>query len=825
VIVKITKTSALMSGQFFYLTPKKENQLSITEGREMRKDKNSKQKDIDKLIKKCNNNMDKPIQQRIAGWQEVLTKAESLKDLNSIAIAADKLAALHFDTQNFEKVIEFCKQAIMIYNDVGNTKRSLTLELNIGVCYLQLNKFLKAIEHFQTMINTKGPTNKILIDTNKYTGLAYFYLSKYSEALKYYEKALKLSHIEEDSVHLAGLYNMIGMLHKSLGEYAKALEFLILSSEMKDRLQDKKSYAHNMNNIGAIYVEWNNNVKALEYYQNALDIYDELGMENQIASTLTNIGSILKQKKEYDKALKYFNKAIKISKSINDNFTVASTLQNIGLLYSEKGDEEKAISFMKEALDYKRKIGNQEGVIIGLLNISDSFLKLGNTDEALKYALECLKISEDISSDKWKDKTYFTLAHTYKKQCKYKKSLDYYVLYSELKDKIFSEDSSQKIAEMQTKYETEKKEKEAELEHTRAENLKLKNIELKEKNELIVKQKQELQESIDKLHQSEIKYNFVAHELNRSIGTTLIGESEAIKNIIELISTVARSESTNVLITGESGTGKEIIARNIHEFSKRNKKNFYAVNSSAIPDTLFESQFFGHEKNAFTGATSSKIGWFEIADKSTLFLDEIGTMSIEQQVKLLRALEERKIVRLGSHNEIDVDVRIISATNINLLEFMKDNKFRRDLYHRLATFVINIPVLKDRKEDIPLLLRHFVKMFSRTLNKRISRIDSKVDAALADYDFPGNVRELKNMVERAVLISDSSVLRLDSFVIPRSESEINCFKDIVPLEEMEKMLITKALKATNFNRVKAAKLLEIERKAVERRMKKYGIKQ
>ncbi|MCK4695134.1 MAG: sigma 54-interacting transcriptional regulator, partial [Candidatus Cloacimonetes bacterium] len=366
-------------------------------------------------------------------------------------------------------------------------------------------------------------------------------------------------------------------------------------------------------------------------------------------------------------------------------------------------------------------------------------------------------------------------------------------------------------------------EKEAELEHTRAELLNQKNIELQKKNEQIEKQKIELEETIDKLHKSEVKYNFVSEELNRNIGTTLIGESDSIKTIIDLISTVAKSDKTNVLVTGESGTGKEIVARNIHQFSKRNKKNFYAVNSSAIPDTLFESQFFGHEKNAFTGAASMKIGWFEIADKSTLFLDEIGTMSLDQQVKLLRVLEERKIIRLGSHKEIPVDVRIISATNINLFEIVKTKKIRDDLYHRLSTFVIQIPPLRKRKEDIPLLLEHFVTIFSTLMNKKIKKIEKNITSALIKYDFPGNVRELKNIVERAIIISDSSTLKLKHFIIPQTMNKTDINNDIIPIHEMEKNLVLRALKSTGFNKNRAAKLLGVERRVVSRKMIKYGI--
>ena len=302
----------------------------------------------------------------------------------------------------------------------------------------------------------------------------------------------------------------------------------------------------------------------------------------------------------------------------------------------------------------------------------------------------------------------------------------------------------------------------------------------------------------------------------------MIGESHSINKIKELISIVAISENTNVLITGESGTGKEIVARQIHQNSVRHNNSFCGINSSAVPGTLFESQFFGHEKNAFTGANKTHIGWFEIADGGTLFLDEIGTMSLDQQVKLLRVLEERKIIRLGSHREIPIDVHIISASNIDLVELVETNVFRKDLYHRLATFVIRIPPLRERKDDIPLLLEHFVNLFSLQLKKKIKKIEKSVEEALMKYHFPGNVRELKNIIERAMIVTDSSTLKLSHFSVPKSANKDN-HKDFLPMSEIEKLHITEALKISKYNQSHAADLLKIERRAVARKMKKYGI--
>ena len=240
-------------------------------------------------------------------------------------------------------------------------------------------------------------------------------------------------------------------------------------------------------------------------------------------------------------------------------------------------------------------------------------------------------------------------------------------------------------------------------------------------------------------------------------------KNKAVKNIISLVHKVAQSNSTSIMITGETGTGKELVARAIHDFSNRKNRNFCAVNVSAIPDTLFESEFFGYRKNAFTGAYTDKPGWFQVADNGTLFLDEIATMNTIVQSKLLRVLENQYYTPVGSTMALETDIRVISATNDDIQEKISANQFRSDLYHRLSTFVINIPPLRDRVEDIPILLEHFVKLFGKNSGKKILKIENSVNSALMSYNFPGNVRELKNMTERALILTNSSTLKLKTF--------------------------------------------------------------
>ena len=322
------------------------------------------------------------------------------------------------------------------------------------------------------------------------------------------------------------------------------------------------------------------------------------------------------------------------------------------------------------------------------------------------------------------------------------------------------------------------------------------------------------------------------------------GESPQMKEIYEVVKRVAKSETTTVLIQGESGTGKEMIANMIHRYSPRREKPFLEINCASLPEELLESELFGHEKGAFTDAKFKKVGLLELANKGTLFLDEIGEMSLTIQVKLLRVLEKMSFRRVGGTRDIKVSVRIISATNKDLKEAVEKRTFREDLYYRLKVIPIYIPPLRERKEDIYLLLKYFLNLFNRRFNKKFVDIDDDAYEIILNYPWPGNIRELKNMVERIVLLEDDTVLRakylpmsikgqgsvseehtavrkLESALTrPFSENGVE-FEEM--MEEIEKKLILKALKEANNNQSKAARLLNLHRDKLRYRLKNYGI--
>ncbi len=319
----------------------------------------------------------------------------------------------------------------------------------------------------------------------------------------------------------------------------------------------------------------------------------------------------------------------------------------------------------------------------------------------------------------------------------------------------------------------------------------------------------------------------------------IIGQSAAIVGVYSILDRVADTPTT-VLVTGESGTGKELVARALHEGSSRRERPFIKVNCAAIPHDLMESELFGYEKGAFTGAVASKPGRFELASGGTLFLDEIGTIPIEMQVKLLRALQESEFERVGGIKTIHVDVRLVAATNSDLKKEIAAGHFREDLYYRLNVVPIHLPPLREREQDTLLLARHFVKKFDARLGKRVEGLEPEVDRALLSYPWPGNIRELENVIERAVLFCDGERIRLqdlppevreDKNVPPPSSSATpmpgDGLKEQVKaaMSRLERELIVHALDQTGGNVTHAARLLKISRKGLQLKMKELGLRE
>jgi two-component system response regulator AtoC len=317
----------------------------------------------------------------------------------------------------------------------------------------------------------------------------------------------------------------------------------------------------------------------------------------------------------------------------------------------------------------------------------------------------------------------------------------------------------------------------------------------------------------------------------------IIGRTPSMRDLFTLIEKVAPSPTT-VLVTGESGTGKELVARALHDNSDRKAGPFIQINCGAIPENLFEAELFGYEKGAFTGAVGSKPGRFELAHGGTLFLDEVGELPREMQVKILRALQERRIDRVGGLRPIDVDVRVVAATNVDLQKAVAEGRFREDLYYRLNVIPMRLPSLRERREDIPLLVDHFLKRFNQRLGKNVQRVSPEALAALLEHPWPGNIRELENLMERSVLLADADTIRLEDLPGLRAGTSPAASQDDAELEglglkeyvrvhtaKLERSRIQRVLESEEGNVTRAARRLGISRKSLQTKMKEYGLRE
>jgi two-component system, NtrC family, response regulator AtoC len=343
----------------------------------------------------------------------------------------------------------------------------------------------------------------------------------------------------------------------------------------------------------------------------------------------------------------------------------------------------------------------------------------------------------------------------------------------------------------------------------------------------------ELQQIIDKALLTEARN---ASHLTEPQGGryNIIGTTPAMQRLFDMIEKIAASPTT-VLINGESGTGKELVARALHENSERTNAPFIQINCGAIPDSLFEAELFGYERGAFTGAVQAKPGRFELAHGGTLFLDEVGELPREMQVKILRALQERRIDRVGGITPIDIDTRVIAATNVDLRQAVEDGAFREDLFYRLNVIPIHLPALRERRDDIPLLVEHFLRKFNERLGQEVARVSPEALAALLEHNWPGNIRELENVMERAVLLAESDTLGSEDLPGLRpgtaSSAEPDELDDLglkeyvrVHTARLERARIQRVLASHDGNVTRAARTLGISRKSLQTKMKDYGLR-
>lgn len=687
-----------------------------------------------------------------------------------------KIALAYQQNQEFDQAIKYMKMAFEELDDSINETELAGAYLNFGVFYTSKGMLSTAIE-------------------------------KLNESLSLFKKIENNEGISKVLFSLGNLYYKKGQLEQALTSYSDAYR-------IKLKLDDQNAIAKVLNNIANIYMDMSDYQKALEFYQQALSIHEKQNDMHGIALKCNNIANVYTKLNDYQQAEKLYIKSLEIFKGLNLEKDISMVMGNMADLYYQHKEFPKAHQLYQETLSKKREIQDDYSLAIFLSKLARLSLETNDLQLSEQYLNESIAIAEKHDYQLIRCENEKIHSEIFKISGDCEKSLIKLESYLDLKQRMDDVNFSEKIAALKASFDTEQSEKEAEI-------YRLKTVELQKRNDIIEKQKKQLEESLDELKKSEISYEYLNNMIKFNIGNSIIGQSQEIKNILSLISRVATTDCTSILITGETGTGKELVARAIHDNSKRKRNNFCPVNVSAIPETLFESEFFGYRKNAFTGADTDKAGWFEIANNGTLFLDEIATLSLNLQSKLLRVLEDKKFIPIGATKEVSVDVRLVSASNIDFNQVINEDRFRSDLYHRLSAFIIHIPPLRERMDDLPLLLEFFVKKISLAMNKKINKIDKHVETALRNYSFPGNIRELRNMIERAVILSNSSTLKAEYFTIPDTEKITD---KIIPLERLEKEMVIRALNTTSFHQANAAKLLDITAKSLERRMIKYGIR-
>ena len=622
-------------------------------------------------------------------------------------------------------------------------------------------------------------------------GLSLELTADYDEAIITNKKALEIFRKLKMNFGIASCYLGMGSNYSSFGKYKKALSYLFSAIKIfennKDLLEKSENglwnlkYADTLVHIGIIYYKLNQIDNSERYFLESLKIFEEVNDLLGISGVLNNLGAIYFEE-DISKTLSYYKKSLKIIQKLPSELESVGCIHNIGKVYEKLKDYDTAITYFKKALHIVNENENVKYKSLFLHSLGRLYMKRNEFSEAVKCVQQSLKLSQKMKIIEDTKNNFLLFSRIYQKKMDYKLALKYYQKYSEQKDILLNKEMFEKITKIQKKYDENEK----------------KFIELKEINSLIT------------------------DTLRKTIQMDMIGTSKKIKEVLELAITASIHPYTNVLIMGESGTGKEIIANIIHYASSRKDFPLIAVNCSSIPESLAESEFFGHLKGSFTGAGSDKVGYLELADKGTLFLDEIADTPISLQAKLLRVLENKKIKKLGAKKERQIDFRIISATNKDIEDLIENSRFRLDLLHRINTIEIIIPPLRERRSDIKPLLEHFVFHFSEMLRKPVPKINNAVVEKLEKYRFPGNIRELKNMVEKAMIQLKGNVLESEHFEIKEyknsEDDQVQTFA-FSTIKEMEKQMILKALKQTNYNRTSAAKILGISHSTLRRKLK------
>ncbi len=664
--------------------------------------------------------------------------------------------------------------------------------------YRKQKSLKKSIETYECMIPVLRRNNlfeKLALNLISQANL-FILIPEFKKALELLEEAEPLCDKAVRTDLKSQAYSAMGKIHNKLGNIETSLEYLYKSMELFEnsssdlpleaKLNNHKIYASSLETLAMIHHQLGDVEKARESTQKALNTCIAIDFDEGILKNYNNLGAAWQDIPE--KSMGFYKQAQIFAEKMDNKLMVAVITSNIGGCYEDMQDYENALDYYNKAIEYSLMNKLMKYLPFFYMYRGDVYRKIHEYDKAIVSYELGKKQAEENNMLQIVVESCEKLCEVFKIKNDYKIALDYLKTSYDMSRKMFNSRMKKQAETMEGSLKKIK----AELKKTSRE----KSI-------------------ISKALKNEMQMNF-------------IGESLTIRNVLNTALKVADYRNSNVIVTGESGTGKEIISNIIHYASSRKENFIIPVNCSAIPESLAESEFFGHVKGAFTGADDNKDGYILEANGGTLFLDEIGDMPLKLQAKLLRAIETQKIRPVGSAKDIDVDFRVVAATNRNINDLISNNKFRGDLFYRLNTIEINIPPLRERKDDIKPLIDFFVKSFARSFSRISPKIEDSAVSKLLNYSFPGNVRELKNMIERAFIVASGDTLKSEHFPIMntsvyppqiKTESGSSGIDKARRPSDLSFSDIKRALESTGNNKTKAAKMLGISYSSLVRRIR------
>jgi len=659
----------------------------------------------------------------------------------------------------------------------------------LGYIYHKLGDQSKAIRILQEVLVLVDKLKNPAVCPFRFTHLGNVYeaFNNPEKAVYYHEKSIELGHKigNKQAIYLA--HSNLGKIYSNKGDFKKAIDNLVIALSFfpEDELSVDKANIYNT--IGSFYAKLGDLDKGKECFLKVCNEYYKTKVASVYCSAIMNLGNIYRLQNHIEQAFVYFTEAIELAEKLDSRQDLLAINIMIGQLMLSKQDYQKSVASMEKALQLAYESNDNYHIAFIKRDLARVYITENLLEKAVKEIKESAEMFDKLSYKADVSLCYQIMAEIYEKTGNHKEALEFYRKFTDIERELVDERTLAKI-----------KTAEEEMKYKYAGNKTF----------------------------GQTNGSLIEKELTEVINHDFIGSSQIMVETMDKIRIAAQNPDVNVLILGESGTGKEIIARIIHYKSNRSKYEFCSVNSSAFPESLIESSFFGYEKGAFTGAHERNIGYFESADKGTLFLDEIGDMPVFMQSKLIRVLEEKVISRIGSTNKINLDFRLISATNRDIYNLAENSKFRFDLLNRINTFEITIPPLRQRREDIPMLIEHYLKRTATRLGYKIPVLSSEGFEQLMKYSFPGNVRELKNIIESLIMLSEgkseikkeaiSKILKLSP---EKDKAEISITN--LDLQENEIKLVMLALKKCNNVQKNAAKLLGISQFALSRKLKAY----